>query len=246
MSYKLFIDECGDHSLSSINLDFPVFVLLGCLFEESNYLKTCKQLEQLKEEIFGTIEVVLHSRDIRKCEGSFMKLFDLNVKKSFYDKLNAALTQSDFTIIAVGIKKDEFIKKYGKIADDPYELSLSFLLERAVLSVNHLAPQTDIHVMIESRGKKEDETLQRRYNRLLDNGSQFISPEKFKMRLTKMEFHKKIDNDCGLQVADLCAYPVARKLKNPRELYPPYDLIFSKFRKNAVGKVMGYGFKVFP
>jgi hypothetical protein len=29
-------------------------------------------------------------------------------------------------VIAVGIKKQEFIEKYGKIADDPYELSLSF------------------------------------------------------------------------------------------------------------------------
>jgi hypothetical protein len=35
--YVLFIDESGDPSLSSVNEDFPIFVLSGCLFSEQSY-----------------------------------------------------------------------------------------------------------------------------------------------------------------------------------------------------------------
>lgn len=244
--YHLFIDESGDHSLANTNKDFPVFVLLGCLFEDIEYSKVCTEMRELKNRIFGTSEVIFHSRDIRKCEGAFVKLFDLNVKKDFYEGVNKLIRNSHFQIIGVGIKKEDFIKKYGKIADDPYELSLSFLLERAVLATNHPSEEVQIQTLIESRGKKEDEVLLRRYNRLLDRGSGYISPEKFKCRLSTLDFHRKNQNDCGLQIADLCAYPIARKIVNPKELYPSYDIVNEKFRKSASGKIIGYGLKLFP
>src|SRR3989344_9172600 len=150
MKYHLFIDESGDPSLSSINVDFPVFTLLGCLFEDSAYQETCLKIIELKREFFGSEHAILHSRDIRKCEGVFVKLFDLKVKEDFYKKLNAILEDGKYIVISVGINKKEFIEKYGKIADDPYELSLSFLLERAVMETDKFAGNT-LHIIIESR-----------------------------------------------------------------------------------------------
>ena len=243
--FHLFIDESGDPSLSSISTSFPVFVLLGCLIEDAEYRKICTKITALKKEFFDSEHAILHSRDIRKCEGVFSKLFDLELKEKFYERLNAILSESDYMVIAVGIKKQEFIEKYGKIADDPYELSLSFLLERAVMATDSNR-STVMHIMIESRGKVEDEILQKRYNRLLDVGSGHITPERFKARFEKMEFKKKRDNDCGLQLADLCAYPVARNMINPNEPYPAFDIVASKFRKNSSGAHLGYGLKIFP
>lgn len=245
MKYHLFIDESGDPSLSSINVDFPVFILLGCLFEDSAYQEICIKIIELKKEFFGSENAILHSRDIRKCEGVFVKLFDLEVKAKFYERLNSILENGKYTVVAVGIKKQEFIEKYGKIADDPYELSLSFLLERAVMETDN-SKENSMHITIESRGRKEDEVIQKRYNRLLDNGSSHISPDRFKRRFEKMEFKKKKDNDCGLQVSDLCAYPVARHLINPSEPYPAYDIVEKKFRKSNAGSFIGYGLKIFP
>jgi hypothetical protein len=245
MKYHLFIDESGDPSLSSINADFPIFTLLGCLFEDSAYQEMCIKISSLKKEFFGSENAILHSRDIRKCEGVFVKLFDLDVKAKFYERLNSILENAKYTVIAVGIKKQEFIEKYGKIADDPYELSLSFLLERAVMETDN-GKENGMHIMIESRGKREDETLQKRYNRLLDNGSSHITPERFKKRFEKMEFRRKKENDCGLQIADLCAYPVARHIINPSEPYPPYDIVEKKLRKRGDGSSAGYGLKLFP
>lgn len=245
MKYHLFIDESGDPSLSSINADFPIFTLLGCLFEDSSYKEICAKITELKKEFFGSEHAILHSRDIRKCEGVFVKLFDLEVKSRFYERLNDILINGKYVVIAVGIKKKEFIERYGKIADDPYELSLSFLLERAVMETDNNNNNT-MHITIESRGKKEDEILQKRYNRLLDKGSGHITPERFKKRFEKMEFKKKKENDCGLQISDLCAYPVARHIINQNEPYPAYDIVKEKFRKGRDGSVNGYGLKIFP
>lgn len=245
MKYHLFIDESGDPSLSTINADFPVFVLLGCLVEDSEYKTICEKIKNLKIDIFGSEHAILHSRDIRKCEGVFAKLFDLEVKDVFYKKLNIILEESNYVVISVGIKKKEFIEKYGKIADDPYELSLSFLLERAVMETDKGSGNT-LSIVIESRGRVEDEILQKRYNRLLDKGSGHITPSRFKARFEKMEFKKKRENDCGLQIADLCAYPVARKIINPSEPYPAYEIVLKKFRKDSHGSYLGFGLKIFP
>lgn len=245
MKYFLFVDESGDPSLSSINTDFPIFVLLGCLVEESAYAKMCAEIRKLKIDILGSEHAILHSRDIRKCEGIFSRLFDLDLKEKFYGELNRILEESNYLVISVGIKKQEFIEKYGKIADDPYELSLSFLLERAVMETDKSSANT-MAITIESRGKREDEILQRRYNRLLDKGSGRITPERFKRRFESMEFKKKKENDCGLQIADLCAYPVARHMINPSEPYPAYEIVSKKFRRGPDGSIAGYGLKIFP
>ena len=243
--YHLFIDESGDPSLSSINSDFPVFVLLGCLFEEKAYQSVSSKISDLKKDIFKSDNVILHSRDIRKCEGVFSKLFNLEVKQIFYERLNNIMTEGEYTVVAVAIKKNEFIERYGKIADDPYELSLSFLLERILMETDSL-PSNTVEIMIESRGKVEDEILIKRYNKLLDVGSGRITSDRFRKRYQKIEFRKKKENDCGLQIADLCAYPVARHVINSQEPYPAFEIVKTKFRKNSNGVIAGYGLKIFP
>ena len=160
MKYHLFIDESGDPSLSSVNADFPVFTLMGCLFEDLEYQKMCGEISRFKKELLGTEDAVLHSRDIRKCEGVFQKLFNLDVKKEFYERLNSIITKGEFVIICVVINKRDFISKYGKLGDDPYELSLSFLLERAVMETDK-GTQDTLEIMLESRGTKEDKILQK-------------------------------------------------------------------------------------
>ena len=35
--YIIYVDESGDHSLESINKDYPIFVLAFCIFEKESY-----------------------------------------------------------------------------------------------------------------------------------------------------------------------------------------------------------------
>lgn len=46
--YHFFLDETGDHGLTFVDENFPVFVLAGCLFENSEYIKISEKINMLK------------------------------------------------------------------------------------------------------------------------------------------------------------------------------------------------------
>jgi hypothetical protein len=54
MKYYLFLDECGDHSLSKPFQDFPIFLLCGVLTSVENYEMIRQSINNLKEK-FGVI-----------------------------------------------------------------------------------------------------------------------------------------------------------------------------------------------
>src|SRR3990167_11175270 len=151
--YHFFLDETGDHGLSFVDENFPIFLLAGCLFEDSNYSKVTKELSEFKKEFFKTTEVILHSRDIRKCEGTFQVLFDLKLKKAFYEYLNKIISDANFTIIAVAIDKKKHIEKYGKVADNPYSICLSYILERLIFCTDNKDVPSTVSIVIEKRGR---------------------------------------------------------------------------------------------
>ena len=82
--------------------------------------------------------MILHSRDIRKCNGPFQILFDLEVKKNFYSDLNTTIYKTPFIIISAAIKKEDYLKRYGVTAHNPYQVTLSYILERLVFCVDGL------------------------------------------------------------------------------------------------------------
>ena len=66
--YFLFIDECGDQNLSNFDPSFPVFTLCGIIISEQNIKTITSQITSLKNELWGEKKIILHSRDIRKCQ----------------------------------------------------------------------------------------------------------------------------------------------------------------------------------
>lgn len=244
--YHFFLDETGDHGLSFIDSNFPILLLAGCLFEKPEYDRVVSEINAFKREFFGTESVILHSREIRKCEGVFQVLFDLEVKKRFYEKLNKILSTAQFTIISVAIDKQKHIEKYGKIADDPYSICLSYILERLIFCTDKGGDSSTVSITIEKRGKKEDSQLLSHYNSILDRGTFHVNPFRFKFRIENFSMVEKRENDAGLQIADLCAYPIARHVLNSAEPYIPYTIIKDKLYCSEKGKVEGYGLKVFP
>ena len=161
MKYFLFIDESGDHGLTIVNPDFPVFLLSGVLISEGNYSMLKSTFNKVKNELWGSKEVIFHSRDIRKCEKEFMILFDLDKKKWFYDNLNSAINNCDYTLIASAIQKENYINQFGRLSNDVYELALSFVIERAIFFLDDMPDDDDkeLQIIIEKRGKKEDKQL---------------------------------------------------------------------------------------
>src|SRR3990167_6435777 len=162
--FHFFMDETGDHGLSFVDESFPIFLLAGCLFESAEYEKIIQEINAFKQEFFNTTEVILHSRDIRKCDGAFQILFDLELKKKFYERLNAIISGANFTIIAVAIDKKKHVEKYGKLANNPYTICLSYILERLIFCTDQNPNISTVSITIEKRGKKEDKQLLAHYN----------------------------------------------------------------------------------
>jgi len=242
--FKFFLDETGDHALSSVDESFPLFLLAGCLFAEEELIRVEGEINELKQIFFGSQAVILHSREIRKCEGAFQVLFDLELKREFYERLNKILKSAQFTVIGAGIQKKRFIEKYGPLADNPYSISLSFILERMTYCLKNSNSQVSIE--IEKRGHREDRQLVDHYNKLLDCGTAFVTSEKFKKRINDFSFRAKRENVIGLQIADLCAYPLARHVLSSQVPYIPYTIIEDKIYCDERGKIDGYGLKIFP
>lgn len=246
LKYKFFLDETGDHGLAYIDENFPIFVLAGCLFEESAYQNTLEKINEFKLKYFNTTDIILHSRDIRKCDGVFQVLFDLDIKKRFYEDLNKIIGDADFKIISVAINKKDHIERYGKMADNPYSICLSYILERLVFCTDSRQFSTNISIIIEKRGRREDETLLAHYNGIIDRGTFHVISDRFKKKIESFSMLSKRENNIGLQIADLCAYPIARHILNSSAPNIPYSIVKSKIYCNGEGKTDGYGLKVFP
>lgn len=241
--YYLFLDESGDHGLANLNPHFPVFVLCGILFERKEYERCDYQLNNIKRKFWGNKEVIFHSSDIRKCNKEFQILLDKELKRDFINDINNVVANSNYTIIADGIQKEEYIKKYGKLSNSVYELALSFIIERAVFYLDDIKGDKSLHIIIEERGKKEDAQLKAHFVNLINRGTGYVTPERFKALNIKIAFRSKKKNINGLQLADLIAYPIARFMIDSKRANPAFDILKPKFyTKN--GK--NYGLKIYP
>jgi hypothetical protein len=244
MRYYFFLDESGDHGLSFIDPNFPYFLLCGCLMSEKSNNELEKKFNDFKSKYFGSSSIILHSRDIRKCDKAFQILFDLKLKERFYNELNSIINELNFTIISSAINKENHIKIYGKQAHNPYSISLSFIIERLVLFFENEL-DAEVCIVVESRGRKEDRDLLEHYNRVYDMGTHWVSSSRIKKVVRGFDFSFKKENIAGLQLSDICAYPIARSLIYPDEIYMPYDIVKKKIYSRN-GKFIGSGLKVFP
>lgn len=244
MEFTLYLDESGDHGLEKIDPGFPVFTLCGIMFTIAGYKQMTDCLNSVKQYFWGEKEVVFHSRDIRKCNKEFSILLDLDVKRQFYERLNDCLKNGSYRIIAAAIDKNKHIQTYGRIADNPYEIALSFIIERSIFLLDNVksSPKT-IKIIIEKRGKKEDHQLASHFEKIKARGTGFLSSKRIRQYNMKIEFRDKKENINGLQVSDLIAYPISNHIIHPERANPAFDLIADKFYLKH-GK--RYGLKKFP
>ncbi|GAA5225084.1 DUF3800 domain-containing protein [Membranihabitans marinus] len=243
MNYYLFLDESGDHGLRNIDPKFPVFVLCGVLISDEDYNEINQHFKNLKYRFWGNEDIVLHSRDIRRCENHFEILFDKNMKFDFYQHLNSIITHFNYTIFSSVIQKERYVHKYGQQYFDVYDISLSFIYERVIYYLDQRGGCEEVHVCIEKRGKKENDKLLSHMSNLYYNGTQYVTFDRFQSKLFKPYFQSKKDNINGLQLSDLLAYPIAKHVINPTNTNSSFDLFKNKFYSRNGSN---YGLKIFP
>lgn len=244
MKYYLYIDECGDHNLANFDEQFPIFTLCGVIVREDKRLWLENEVQTLKQDFWGNQYTILHYRDIRKCQKGFEILFDLEVKKKFYERVNTILgTEGVYVIVACAILKEPYIRNYGRM-NDVYAHSLSFVLERTVFYLDSLDEKdVELHTVVEMRGKKEDEKLRSFYMQLLDKGTYWVTTERLKQYAKTFTLLPKKANVIGLQIADLVAYPITRHILDPNEPNLAYDTIKNNIYSENMKQI---GIKLIP
>ncbi|HQU99457.1 MAG TPA: DUF3800 domain-containing protein [Nitrosomonas sp.] len=239
--YIVFVDESGDHSLTSIDQNYPIFVLAFCIFEKNHYAEdVASSVIKFKFKYFGHDQVILHENEIGKAKGIFSILLNANTRDVFMNDLNVLVEDSKFTVIASAIKKDKLKSIYSD-PNNPYNIAMKFGLERVYLQLESLGCQTGItHILFECRGLKEDKDLELEFRRVCDENK---TNKKLPFQIILVD---KKRNSAGLQLADLIARPIGRHILNPEQENRAYQIIEKKFRRNAQGTVNGWGLKIFP
>ena len=121
----LFLDESGDHNLSVIDPQYPIFVLGGVIMDE-DYAKgpLTDALDEFKDAVFGRTDIVLHTADITRNRNGFESMKEASFRDRFYSHLNELMRTLSYSVVACAIRKSDYLSRFGLAALDPYLISL--------------------------------------------------------------------------------------------------------------------------
>ena len=112
-------------------------------------------------------------------------------------------------------------------------------------------------ILAESRGGREDRRLKASFERVVDEGTDFVSSDILKAHLTsrQLKVKPKSNNIAGLQLADLIAHPsfvATRARRNDQPLPANFGGVIariledSKYDCSPSGRIDGWGRKWLP
>lgn len=226
--YLALFDECGDHSLTKINPEFPLFVLCVFAAERKLYAREIvPAIADFKLRYFPHEGINLHSRDIRRASGPFSILQNATIRARFLDELTSLIAGLRFEIFATAINKRECAITGDLRTTNPYAIALRSGFER-VLRFLQDSGEHRLPVIAEARGHAEDDALRLAFNDFLairdaqrENAGKPVCP---------MSFRRKHENIAGIQLADLCAHPIARHLLDPSAPNRAFDAVAPHMR----------------
>ncbi|HEY2545328.1 MAG TPA: DUF3800 domain-containing protein [Candidatus Acidoferrum sp.] len=243
------MDESGDHSLTKIDPQYPVFVLCGVIIDENYHNGAATHaLNHFKDQLFGRREIILHTVDFTRNQAGYEAMATHDFRLRFFGELHALIGTLDFKIVACVIRKQEHLRKYGLYAVDPYMLSLSILIERFIFECGSAGGS----VIAEGRDVTLNNALELAFLDLKIRGTHYVSPMKVQKRIHGFSIRDKHENITGLQLADVCATPIGRHAIG-RSTYPKYSnqgdfyhAVERKLRCDSQGATEGMGLVVLP
>ncbi|MCK4704795.1 MAG: DUF3800 domain-containing protein [Gammaproteobacteria bacterium] len=244
--YIVYVDESGDHSLQSVDENYPIFVLAFCVVHKRHYSEAIvPALEKFKFNYFGHDQVVLHENEIRKEKGSFNIFRGKEEKNNFFDELTGIIEFSNFILISCIIDK-RTLSKQGDV-NNPYHIALGLCMEKLYAFLQEKNQHNKkTHVVVECRGKKEDRELELEFRRICDGNNRIGIPLPF-----EIIFSDKKVMSSGLQLADLVARPIGLSYLRPEQNNRSFEVLKEKFycnggRCNAGKDYEGLGVIFYP
>ena len=207
----VYIDESGDHSLTPANPEYPVFVMVACVFKDADYLGNfVPRMTGLKIRHWGHDGIVLHERDLRRPSGENAWIADTDLRHRLMQDIGDMVASAACSLHAV-----TWDKRRGDVVEgfeDVYARCLGRLIDEIGYE-REPATSGSHRWIIESRGRREDEEV--RASLLRTRGASGL----------RLNFVPKARNVCGLQLADLCARPIGRKVMAPGVTNRAYETL---------------------
>lgn len=246
-NFIVYVDESGDHGMQTLDANYPVFALAFCVFYKRHYAeKVAPALQKFKFNQFGHDLVILHEYEIRKEKGDF-KFRNARQRERFMDELTGIIEASNFILISCVIDKEALRRRGGATPPNPYHVALGFCLE-TLYELMQEKNQDDkrTHVVVECRGKKEDNELELEFRRICAGANRMERSLPF-----DIVFADKKVNSAGLQLADLVARPIGLNVLRPGQENRAFDVLKRKFfcsgGREDVGKGFeSWGLKIYP
>lgn len=245
--YIVYVDESGDHSLTSIDDKYPIFVLSFCVFHKRHYSEAVvAALEKFKFNYFGHDQVVLHENDIRKEKPPFNIFKGKTEKDDFFADLTSIIDRYNFILISCIIDKRSVPRREGQ-RDNPYHLALGLCMDKLYdFLFEKDEHQKKTHVVFECRGKKEDKELELEFRRICGENNKRGINFPFEILISD----KKVMSS-GLQLADLVSRPVGINYLRTEQENRAFAVLRKKFyckggRKNVGKNFENKGLIIYP
>lgn len=231
--YRMYVDEVGNSDIESSHDPNHRFLSLTGVIVSLDYVKEKlhTELENLKFRYFGSHPddpIILHRKEILNAKPPFQTLRDQTIRENFDKELLESLRTWEYTVITVCLDKKKHWDTYTTWRYDPYHYCLAILLER----FNYWLKRNNVKgdVMAESRGGKEDLRLKASFQRLWNQGTDFVGFEQFQDSFTskQLKIKPKTANVSGLQLADIIAHPSRAEILNEEGLLGRNLASFSK------------------
>jgi hypothetical protein len=253
-AYTLYLDESGDHGIMKLHLDYPVLARCGIAVAQTyDAQRLGPAVDEFKVEHFGTASIGLHYRALAQKAGPFRFLQDGARAWAFEQAMGRFVAGLDVGVFGAVVNKREYVAQHGRtrpvdayLPHNLYHMALDFVLERFLKFLEERGA-TPGRVVAESRGAKEDAELTAEYEELQVRGTQFVAAERFRrMLVPEMEFADKKAGLAGLELADLCAAPMATQVLKWGTASPVWDAMVPKIWVGAYPKRGSVGLKVYP
>lgn len=240
--YYLFLDESKPNGKNINHL-----CLAGLIIEKNVYeSEMIPAVRNLKREIFGDTDIILHESEIRAATGSYKIMRQKIIREHFWGKLSEIFESIEVTSIGAAINIDEYKKMYNDTdLNDEYYIVLQIVLENYVHFLRSHNARGQVY--IEGINTVDDARLRNTYHKIIANGTLYYNQNAFQDRLLNINFLIKADNNIGLQLADFVPGALNRKCNSLSPKSPTIlPLIEASLYDGGHQLRKRFGFKILP
>lgn len=234
VDYFLFLDESGEPDLTNFDEGKPVFSVCGVIVQAEEYAAIKRRINAFKESYWengiffngsGYDKVVFRSRDIRRRRGAFSsRSFNDERYSGFIDELCGMISGLPFELIGSAVDKRTYVIDEQEAKNNANLPTFTFILERFTNLLNSRKKRGLI--VTRSRGTREDAFFSELFLRMFNKGTGEISSKVFRRTIVPEIYfdtgqnseNENIDSFIGLEIANLCAYPIGNYIVNGDKL----------------------------